>query len=148
MIEDKDIYCKDWVLLNVDTVQSGKDSGLFTYDDKIAIEKKIHKLTGKKIGLFMHHHPIAVGIPLVDNCMLMNSRALFDLIDANDHIRSLVCGHAHTYFTEIYNDCVVDVCPATCFQWKPGARTVQTLNKRGYKVLEFSEKFHSETFYS
>ncbi len=146
-VETNAFSCGDWVFIKVDTVQQGKDSGFLSSDEKRAIADKIATAKSKKIGLFMHHHPISVGIPLVDSCMLLNGESVLDLLESRSEIKSLVCGHAHTLFTTKHNKCIIDVCPATCFQWKSGTYTVQTDNRRGYKVLDFSNDYRSETFF-
>jgi Icc protein len=138
---------EDWIFIKVDTVQQGKDSGFLSIEQKNAIADRISAVKSQKVGLFMHHHPIPVGIPLVDSSKLLNSESLLDLLVSRSEIKSVICGHAHTLFTRKYNKCTIDVCPATCFQWKSGAQTLLTDNKRGYKVLDFSYDYHSETFF-
>ncbi len=145
--ETQEFSYEDWVFIKVDTVRRGKDSGFFSIEQKNAITDRITTKRSKKVGLFMHHHPIPVGIPLVDSSMVLNSDSVLDLLVHRREIKSVICGHAHTLFTKKYNECIIDVCPATCFQWQPGAETVQTDNKRGYKVLDFSYDYHSETFF-
>lgn len=145
-IDTNEIHCKDWILIKVDTVQYGEDSGLLSADAKKDLEKRIAGYRNIKVALFMHHHPVAVGIPLVDGCMLLNSKDIFSLADSGNKLKSIICGHAHTQLTGMHNDCVIDVCPATCFQWKAGARTLETDDERGYKLLSFGEQYHSETF--
>ena len=138
---------KDWKFINVNTVQDGTDSGFISENRLLIIEQEIIQNKEMKIALFMHHHPVSVGIPLVDECMLINNREIMNLCDAHHQIKVIACGHAHTDYTKKYNNCIIDGCPATCFQWCDGAADIKTKNKRGFKVLNFNDKYRSETIF-
>lgn len=138
---------KEWKVFHLETVQDGHDSGLCSMEQLLSIEKNIVKNNITKIALFMHHHPVPVGTPLVDSCMLMNNKDLLRLCEKNNSIKAIACGHAHTDYSEIYNHCIIDVCPATCFQWSKGTTNIKTENIRGFKILEFTENYKSRTFF-
>ena len=77
----------------------------------------------------------------------MHGESILTLLDTRKEIEAIICGHVHTPSTHKYNNCVIDACPATCFQWQLGTSTVQIENKRGYKLLDFHDEYHSETFF-
>ena len=63
VVDTEEIIFGDWMLINVDTVQQGQDSGLFSCDEKKARGDKIAEFNGKKVALFMHHHPLLQAYP-------------------------------------------------------------------------------------
>ncbi|TKI02518.1 metallophosphoesterase [Martelella alba] len=143
VVNKKLVKTKDWIILKMDTAVFGSDSGIFTPEDNLTLQHVISKNTRSKIALFMHHHPVAVGVPLVDNCMVSNNSLLLNKIENYQQIKGIYCGHAHVIYQTYINDCSIEICPATCFQWKSGADTIQTKDLRGYKVVEFSENYSS-----
>lgn len=126
-----------WRFIAVNTTQAGKDSGWISTAELIRLEQQIIKYQDQQIALIMHHHPVPVGIPLVDDCRLLNGDEIVELCYTHTHIKSLVCGHAHTRFMEMRSQCLIAVGPATCFQWRHGAITIQTEAKSGFNLLEF-----------
>lgn len=139
------LYQGDWRFIPVSTVQPGKDSGFFSKKQQIKAEQDILNSHEMNVVLLMHHHPVPVGIPLVDECRLMNGSEVLSLCDRYPQIKAIVCGHAHTQDTKKYHDCVISVCPATCFQWSLGATDIRTEDNRGFSLLEFNGAFQSET---
>ncbi|WP_410012341.1 metallophosphoesterase [Sodalis sp. C49] len=141
------LLCDDWQFICVDTVQNNQDSGFLSAQAQETLRRQIAGGEKNNIALFMHHHPVAVGIPLVDDCMLLNGEDIIALCQAHDEIKALCCGHAHTEYQEIQNNCMISVCPATSFQWQDGARTLLTENKRGFNILEFGATYQATTFF-
>ncbi|WP_413735750.1 metallophosphoesterase [Sodalis sp. RH21] len=136
-----------WQLITVDTVQGGDDSGWVTSEEKNRIEQEIIKYKGKNIALIMHHHPVPVGTPLVDDCMLRNGSEIVAICHAHDRVKALICGHAHRDYSQMANQCLIDVCPATCFQWLKGTKTIRAEDKQGFKLLAFADNYGSTVCY-
>ncbi|HEY0210844.1 metallophosphoesterase [Acerihabitans sp.] len=142
-----DLAGDDWRFIYVDTVLENQDSGLLSAAAKQSLTNRILACGGHNIALLMHHHPVAAGIPLVDDCMLLNGGEMTEICQRYADVKALCCGHAHTDYSERQNNCLISLCPATSFQWQSGARTILTQDKRGFKVLDFSETFTSTTFF-
>ncbi len=143
VITEKTVKTEDWIIVKLDTTLLGSDSGVFTPEDHAMLQRVISVNPHSKIALFMHHHPVPVGVPLVDSCMLTNSDLLLREIENCHQIRGVYCGHAHVIHQTQVNDCSIEICPATCFQWRSGADKIQTKNYRGYKIINFSVKYSS-----
>jgi hypothetical protein len=55
----------------------GKETGFLSEDDISLINSELHNKERKKsIALVMHHHPIEVGTPLIDNYILENRKQI------------------------------------------------------------------------
>ncbi|MEA9391461.1 metallophosphoesterase [Acerihabitans sp. TG2] len=140
VVNDINHLCLDnWRFVAINTIQPGKDTGWLAAQELGRLEQQLLTYRSKNIALIMHHHPLPVGIPLVDDYRLLNGADIMELCHAHSHIKSLICGHAHTDYTERQNQCLITVGPATCFQWQPGTQAIQTIAKSGFNLLDFSE---------
>src|SRR5476649_1574002 len=141
-----DRLCMDkWRFIAVNTVQAGKDGGWLSAPERNRLEQQLLDYKNVNIALVMHHHPVPVGIPLVDECRLLNGSEIIELCQSRSNIRSLICGHAHTQYSERQNRCLISVGPATCFQWRLGANAIETEKKSGFNLLEFAEDIKATT---
>lgn len=145
---EKSVVFNGWDLIKIDTVKKGHDSGFITDDEKHYVRQRIMQSKSANIALFMHHHPLKVGIPIVDACKLSDEEFIKNLIIEHPRLKSVICGHAHTLYSEKVNQCLIDVCPATCFQWKDGAISIDCENMRGYKLLSFDQEYSSKMMFS
>lgn len=144
----KEFFFNGWALIKINTVQNGQDSGFISQNEKNYLHKKILQFKDGNIALFMHHHPLKVGIPIVDKCKLINEKYMIDLILEFSELKTIICGHAHTLYSEKLNKCLIDVCPATCFQWKFGTEVISCESRRGYKILSFNDNYSSKMIYT
>ena len=66
----------------------------------------------------MHHPPIDVGIPALDEIGLPEAdrRAFADLLDRTPQVRRVVAGHMHRTAFALLGGCGVAVCPSTHLQ--------------------------------
>ncbi|PHM50803.1 metallophosphoesterase family protein [Xenorhabdus miraniensis] len=126
-----------WHFISVDTVVAGEDHGLISKDTLIELERKIIANSHYNIALFMHHHAIPVGIPIVDNCMLNNGKELLKLCEKYK-VKFIGSGHAHTSRIWHHNTMTTCVAPAVVFQWLPGTETVKISKGFGFNVIDFS----------
>ncbi|WP_158253707.1 metallophosphoesterase [Chromobacterium alticapitis] len=129
----------DWLLLALDSVQPGTDDG---HIGEAAVERFRQQLAAadkpaKRSAVLLHHHPAAVGTPLLDSCMLRNTDRFWDLMAELPNLQLLLCGHAHGDYRLQARGVALEVCPATCFQWRKGTAALDTQDARGYKVLAF-----------
>lgn len=135
----EELYSPYWNFISVDTVDYGKDSGLISNDELNKLKNKISKNEKNNIALIMHHHCLKLGTPLIDDCMLLNSNKLLEIIDKEKRIKLVICGHAHNDYKLIHKNFILEVAPAVCFQWKKGTKTPITENHYGYKKYSFME---------
>lgn len=138
----------DWLILALDSVQPGIDDG---HISEQAAEAFRHSLAAaqnpaKRCVVLLHHHPAAVGTPLLDSCMLQNTERFWALMAEVPNLQLLLCGHVHGDYRLRAGEVPLEVCPATCFQWRKGTSELDTEDRRGYKLLEFDAAgFRSET---
>ncbi|WP_337049943.1 metallophosphoesterase [Serratia fonticola] len=139
----RDLAVDGWNIINVNSTLIDSDSGFITASDLLKIKSEASKNT----AIIMHHHPVPVGTPLVDECMIINGVELMRTIKLNQNIRLIICGHAHGNYKIQNENCIVEVCPATCFQWKRGTDTLSIENTSGFKEFNFSQNSYSSYSY-
>ena len=87
----------EWRLLSIDSVVDNEDFGRISTQSLDMLEKAIVASGNKKVAVFLHHHPIPVGTPIVDSCMLNNAEELLSLCQRLN-VKFIGSGHAHTLF--------------------------------------------------
>lgn len=128
-----------WDFIAINTCRRGTDDGYLEENDLILFWQKvgIAKKNNKNIVVVMHHHPHPISTPLVDACMLQKASNFLMQIKKHQEIKLIICGHVHGDYQISYDGLMIEACPATSFQWKKGASTLLTENKRGFKCFKF-----------
>ncbi|KMN81276.1 hypothetical protein VK98_14230 [Chromobacterium sp. LK11] len=138
----------DWLLLALDSVRPGTDDGHIDERAAAAFRQGLAgaEAAGKRCAVLLHHHPAAVGTPLLDSCMLQDTERFWELMAETPRLQLLLCGHAHGDYRLEARGVALEVCPATCFQWRKGTAELDTVDARGYKLLAFDAAgFRSQT---
>ncbi|PHM62141.1 metallophosphoesterase family protein [Xenorhabdus ishibashii] len=137
IIKSRQYKNKIWHIISVDTVVEGEDFGFISKDNLAELERKIIENSNFNIAIFMHHHAIPVGTPIVDSCMLNNGKELLALCEKYQ-VKLIGSGHAHTSRIWHHNTMVTSVAPAVVFQWLPGIDTVEISKGFGFNIIDFS----------
>lgn len=128
-----------WEFLFVDTKKIGTDKGYITDSELKSLTEKINTINNdKKIALVMHHHPIPVGTPIVDEYIIINSNEFWNALK-NFKIDLIICGHVHGDYQIKHGNTDIHTGPATCLQWQKGATEIRMDNKIGYKNYYFRD---------
>lgn len=132
----------NWLFIYVETNVSNKDYGHVS-EKEIKFIEKHGGSTKNNVVLLMHHHPLFVKTPLIDQFVIDNGSAFLNVIKKYAQIKLIICGHAHgDYSIKFDNHLSIECGPATSIQWKKGAKTMETIRQPGYKIYNF----HSNSF--
>lgn len=137
---------KDWIIITIDSTFKSEDFGFISNDILQKLEHAANSAGGKNIALFMHHHLIPVGTPIVDDCMLRNASDVLELC-LKLNIKFIGSGHAHTLFQRKIDGLLVSVCPAICSQWQNGTEEVNVVKNSGFSIVSLDENIHIETWF-
>ncbi|MDC9597531.1 metallophosphoesterase family protein [Xenorhabdus anantnagensis] len=137
ILNSREYKNKSWHFISVDTVVEGEDFGLISEANLAELERKMIKNSNVNIAIFMHHHAIPVGTPIVDSCMLNNGKELLALCEKYK-VKFIGSGHAHTARIWHHNTMTTCVAPAVVFQWLPGIDTVKISKGFGFNIIDFS----------
>ncbi len=136
MLSAQEYSAAGWYIAAVDTVVTGEDYGFIPPERLAALEKKLPASTN--IALFMHHHPLPVGTPIVDQCRLTHPQGLLSLCEKHQ-VKFIGCGHAHTPCVKKHLGTTISVAPAVSFQWLPGTETVAISKGFGFSIIELAD---------
>jgi len=135
-----------WYLSSLDTVVRGEDYGSISDSEILRLTASLTAVQDQKVALFMHHHPLSVGTPLVDSCKLRNPQALLTL--CRDYpIHFLGTGHAHTLSQQRLGHTLISVAPAVSSQWVNGTSEVKNIMASGFNIISLTDRVYTETHF-
>ncbi|GAA6178963.1 phosphodiesterase [Shimia sp. NS0008-38b] len=83
------------VLLCLDTHKEGAHAGAFCEARLAWLEQRLKQAGDKPVHVFMHHPPMALGLPKQDEIMLENGDAFLDVVARYNNVAHLYMGHVH-----------------------------------------------------
>ncbi|MEO9386005.1 metallophosphoesterase [Chromobacterium phragmitis] len=131
-----------WTFIGVDSCVAGQDGGRIA-DAEL---ERMRRLLGEADGpaaVVLHHHPLAVGTPLLDDCMLSPAAPFWRIAAASPALKLAICGHAHGDYSLAYRGKALEAGPATCFQWRQGACDIEIDDRHGYRLFDFAADGYS-----
>lgn len=135
----RNLSLPEWNLIFLNTKLDNSAEGYLSNEELQILSNEIQiAAPDKKIAVVMHHHPAAVGTPLIDKYILKNRDDFWGIVTGTQ-VNLIICGHVHGDYRFQYNDIHIESSPATCLQWQQGAVDLIVENKIGYKVYSFDK---------
>lgn len=136
-----------WDFVALNTRREGTDNGYVEPDEMERFVARLNMVnkSQKQVAVIMHHHPVPVGTPLVDDCMLQDSEDLLKIVKGRSEIKLIICGHVHGDYQIDVSGKKLETCPATSFQWKKRASTNETENERAIKYFSFEQNSYQSS---
>ncbi len=133
---------KHWDFIFINSCIEGKDYGYLNENEIKYIDSYIKKCNQEKdICIVMHHHPIPVDTPLIDEVILKNYFEFLEKIKKYPSVKLIMCGHVHGDYSITYNSIKIETSHATCFQWLKGTNQIEIENYAGYTVYKMGKNF-------
>lgn len=85
----------DGLILCLDTQKTGADAGDFCATRSDWLRDTLQHACDKPVYIFLHHPPMALGLPMQDQSRMENGPAFLDLLTMFPNIRHLFIGHVH-----------------------------------------------------
>ena len=83
----------DFIML--DSVDEGSPSGILSTERVAWLRDTLAARRDRGTFLFLHHAPVPLGIPDLDDIGLRNAAELGDILQQADHVKHLFFGHVH-----------------------------------------------------
>jgi len=119
-----------WSLVLLSTYLAGEDAGGLGPARLAGLRKALAAHTDQHVLVAMHHHPLPMGSTWLDGVALRDSAAFLEIIDANPHVRAVVCGHVHQASDRERNGVRFLSTPSTCAQFLPAAHSSRWTSDR------------------
>ncbi len=91
--------------------------------------------------IFLHHQLVPVGSAWLDQYVVSNASAFFDITDKYNNIKAISWGHVHQDFFALRNGVDLIATPSTCLQFKPCNDDFMVDDiMPAYRIYELNEK--------
>lgn len=128
-----------WQILLLDSQIPGKVGGELGSGELARLEGCL--AAGARDGLHsllcLHHQPVRIGCTWLDEQMVADAQAFFEVIERYPRVRAVLWGHVHQEFDQECGGLRMLCSPSTCVQFLPGQEdfAVDTLAP-GYRWLD------------
>ncbi len=106
----------DKTFICLDTHKAGSAAGRFCEARQNWLETTLGQSPQKPTYIFMHHPPLALGLPPQDEIMLEDHQAFLDIIGRHPQVKHLFMGHVHRPTAGVVNGVPFATIGAVSFQ--------------------------------
>jgi len=103
-------------LCALDSLDPGQKPGLLGGEQVAWLRERLREAADRHAVIVVHHHAVPIGLRRLDEQMLMDADALWDVIREAGNVRGVLCGHVHLRHEEVHAGVPVFITPSTCFQ--------------------------------
>lgn len=104
-------------LIGLDTLVPGKVGGELCEARLSWLEARLCEAPDRPTVIFMHHPPLAVGIPGFDGIACENGEGLGRILDRHVQVEAVLCGHVHRPISLCWHGTAVHITPSTVYQY-------------------------------
>jgi Icc protein len=128
-----------WQILMLDSQLPGEVGGHLGPDELQRLELRLE--AARDVGLFtlicLHHQPVPIGCDWLDDQMVSDARAFFEILQRFSGVRGVLWGHVHQELDQCCEDLRLLCTPSTCIQFLPGQEDFALdMQAPGYRWLE------------
>ena len=132
-----------WQLVGLDTLIPGDDAGALSEEQLDQLHDWLTPDPGRPTLVFMHHPPVPVGCPWLDEIGLHNPDSLEKLLSRSRGVRGVFCGHVHHVHEGMFAGARVFTAPSAAFQFKVDSLAVAfDMIPPGFRLITL----HDEVF--
>lgn len=126
-------------VLLLDSAQPGQTAGKLSASTLRWIEAELRDDQTPTV-IFLHHPPVAVGIPALDTERLENTDAFFALLRQKSNVRGVFFGHVQQPLSFVARGVPLFAAPSTAYTLGNGDPQLQTLAAKGaFRVIELED---------
>jgi len=135
-----------WQILFLNSQLQGSPGGHLAPAELRRLHDQLQAYPDRHALVIVHHHPVPIGSPWMDQMGLDNADELFAELDGWPQVRALVCGHIHQEFHARRGDLEIYGTPSTCVQFRPESTSYsRDPLEPGYRRLELYPDGRLET---
>lgn len=128
-----------WQIVLLDSQLPGQVGGYLGNEEIARLESLL--AAGRAEGLHslicLHHQPVAIGCTWLDQQMVDDAAAFFQIVDNFPAVKAVIWGHVHQQYESERGALRLMSTPSTCIQFRPGQRNFSLDDcAPGYRWLE------------
>ncbi len=137
-----------WQILMLDSQVPGEVGGQLGPEELEGLEAAL--VEAGKAGFYslvcLHHQPVEIGSEWLDEQMVADAAAFFDLLANFPAVRGVLWGHVHQEIDREFQGLRLMASPSTCVQFAPGSAGFRADDKApGYRWLDLHPDGRIET---
>lgn len=109
----------EWRLILLNSRVPFEERGELPQSELTRLERLLSSDPSAPTMIFLHHQVVPVGSAWIDQYVVNNADALFDITDRYENIKAISWGHVHQEFYSVRNGVDLIATPSTCVQFKP-----------------------------
>lgn len=117
--QSRQIVLDDWLVILLDSAVPGHVYGNLAESELQHLQATLEAHCHKHVLVMLHHQPVPVGSVWIDQYILRNADAFFEIVDRYTNIKAIAWGHVHQDFTGTRKGIPLIATPSTCVQFKP-----------------------------
>ena len=134
----KSVSCGVWEFCLLDSVLEDNEKGLLNAAELEFLQARLAASPAQHIVICLHHHPLPIGSPWMDEMMVENGAELLQLVRDKAQVRCVLWGHIHQEYTAQLGHILMLGSPSTCIQFKPETQVFETdVLPPGYRKFRF-----------
>jgi len=118
-IQGRLVTLGEWLLVLLDSSVPGQVYGQLAASELDFLAHVLEMHPDKHTIVSLHHQPVPVGSIWIDQYVVRNADAFFQLIDDHPQVKVITWGHVHQEFQMQRNNVTLVATPSTCVQFKP-----------------------------
>jgi 3',5'-cyclic-AMP phosphodiesterase len=118
-----DFELQGWHFVVLDSSDRGQVSGRIDNAQLLWLEQALQQHPRQPTFVFLHHHPLPLGIPWLDELMLQDSARLIEVLRRAPWVRRVFFGHVHHECHLSLDNLHFAAVPALSFQFSEIAET-------------------------
>jgi Icc protein len=144
----REIRAGRWQILLLDSQVPGEVGGVLGAAELALLERALQSAQEQELHTLvcLHHQPVAIGCDWLDEQMVADAPAFFDVLDRYPSVRAVLWGHVHQEIDRQRNGVRLVASPSTCVQFAANSVNFKADDQPpGYRWLDLHRDGRIET---
>jgi Icc protein len=134
-----EIRIAQWQIIMLDSQIPGQVGGELGAEQLSLLDTALQQAAREGLTslVCLHHHPIEIGCAWLDEQIVADAEAFFEVLDRHDGVRGVLWGHIHQQVDIERNGVILMGSPSTCVQFAPKSERFKADDlSPGYRWLD------------
>jgi len=127
-----------WRVLGLDSHLTGEVSGRLDEAQLDWLEGELDAAPGTPALVFLHHPPMPIGVPYMDEIALQSPERLRAVLECRPQVKAVAAGHVHRAFEGVIGTAAFYTTPSTAFQFGGTAKVEFEPIAPGYRIFDLA----------